>query len=274
MPTDTTMTRPERSSVDRAHARRCGEDTVSCPRTLPTRLAGLACVAATAWLLVAPASATAEQPGVERTITVVGKGSVSVTPDKARLSVAVVTRAKRADTAAEENARATDAVLSALEKLIGPDDELRTGRYSLGADYDYVNRAGQRERKLVGYTASNSVIVTTAVLDTVGKLIDAAVAAGANEINGLEFLLSDEADARRRAIAAAGALALAEADSIAKSLGVRRGALLEASTAESSPPPRPMMRMAMAAESAGADTPIAPGSIEVTARVNAVFAIE
>jgi len=106
-------------------------------------------------------------------------------------------------------------------------------------------------------------------------LIDTAIEAGANRINFLNFTLRDESQARSQAITLAAKDAQTQADALAKSLGVKLGPVVKATT-EAENRPMPMMRasaMAMSA-SAGAPTPVQPNEVTVPAAVSITYQIE
>ena len=234
----------------------------------------VAMVAAVALLLAAPASAVAED-GPERTIRVVGTATVEATPDRARVNVVVETRGKTARAAAGDNAELADEVIEAVKSVLGKVGKVRTSGYDVRAEYEYRKDATGNRRHLVGFVARNSVIATTPKIETVGDLVDAAVEAGAGEVQGLSFYLNDPEAARRQALLEAGRKARAEAATVAESLSVELGELLEASTASHTPSPRPPMphaRMMATAADAKA-TPIEPGTVDLQVSVHAVFAI-
>ena len=84
--------------------------------------------------------------------------------------------------------------------------------------------------KVTGYTVTNTVRADVRRIDDVGKLIDAALAKGANEISSLQFYSSKADSARRAALAAAVADARADAEVLARAAGGTLGALVELST--------------------------------------------
>ncbi len=238
------------------------------------RAAILALLAA---LMLPPGPAAAEAPASSelRSIQVRGKAKVSVSPDRARLSVAVVTRAATASAAARRNAEKSAAVLDRLRAGVGEAGEVSTGSYSLDPDYEYKKLASGNRRELIGYKCSNTISVVTRRLEQVGRLIDASVAGGANEIRALEFFLADDSEPRKQATLIAGRKALAEADTVAESLGVERGELLWASTEYSRPPVQFRARaMAMDMTEAAVPTGVVPGNVDVSAVVTAVFEIQ
>jgi hypothetical protein len=89
-------------------------------------------------------------------------------------------------------------MVAALRHALGSAAEIHTSGYSLTPNFTYPKNGGQSV--LSGYTASNTVEITTDDLANVGKVIDAATQAGANNVRELEFLLRDEAPVRAQAL--------------------------------------------------------------------------
>ncbi|HYC56438.1 MAG TPA: SIMPL domain-containing protein [Candidatus Binatia bacterium] len=233
-------------------------------------------VAAACLIVATPARAQDPAQTPPRVIRVSGTATVKASPDRARLTVAVVSRAATARAASELDATASKNLLSRLESQVAAPGEVRTAGYDLSAEYDYQERPGQSQRRLVGYVASNRLSVVTDDLTGIGAIIDSAVEAGANDVESISFYLEDENAARRQALLEAGRRARAEAETVAESLGVALGPLVDASS-ESRGGPGPMYahdRMAMM-ESAGADaaTTVVPGTLEVSATVSVTFGI-
>jgi uncharacterized protein YggE len=193
-------------------------------------------------------------------VQAVGEASVSVHPDQAKIQVGVVTEAASAQEAASRNATQVDAVLAQLRTVLGSAGDVETSNYSLTPNYRQPRDGAQPV--LTGYTASNTVEATTSDLAMVGKLIDAASRAGANNIAGLRFTLKDEEPARAAALALAAKRARAHAEAIASGLGVRTGAVVSAKEGAvfAYPQQRAMMEMA-------SRTPIEPGLVDVRANV-------
>jgi uncharacterized protein YggE len=183
-------------------------------------------------------------------------GEVSRVPDIAVVSAGVVTRADSASGAIQENAQRMERVRAALRRAGIAERDIQTSNISLNPEYRYAeNRAPQ----LVGYTASNQVSVRFRDIRNTGRILDALVAEGANQINGPTLTIDrPEAaldEARTRAVAAG----RARADLYARALGMRVVRLLSVSETGgySAPPPMPMMMEARGA--AAADTKIDPG---------------
>ncbi|HEY2989712.1 MAG TPA: SIMPL domain-containing protein, partial [Candidatus Binatia bacterium] len=152
-------------------------------------------------------------------VTVTGEGLVAVEPDLAEIEIGVVTEAKVAPQASKENAAKLAKVIAEVKKLLGSGDEIKTIGYSLSPSYRYPKEGGKPE--LTGYTATNIVRVRTGGLDGVGKLIDVATQAGANNIQRLVFTLKNEDAAKREALRIATTKAKSKAEEIARALGLK-----------------------------------------------------
>ncbi len=215
-----------------------------------------------------------EQPPAaqRRTISVTGQAEVAASPDLATLAMAVETTSVKAADAATENAARSAKVAGALKTLIGTNDKITTTRYSLEPRYESVKPGERSEPRITGYVARNEVHVETHKIDAVGNMIDAAINAGANRVNGLQFTLSNRNEQLRAALEKAGAEARAQAESVAGALGVKLKDVASAST--SSTPPRYFEARGMAAMEARAPTPIEPGTVSVSAILQVTYDIE
>jgi uncharacterized protein YggE len=198
-------------------------------------------------------------------------GEARVTPDRAQIFLGVQTRAATAAQAGADNARKTRAVIDAVKARGIPAEQIATSEYNLYPEYDHREqpREGPQTPRVIGYVANNTVRVEVRRLDQVGAIIDAALAAGANMVNTIQFFASNVDAARRAALAEAVARARGDAEALAKAAGGSLGVLLELNT--QSPPVRPMYReRAIQLQSAGADvqTPIEPGQQTLTVWVS------
>jgi uncharacterized protein YggE len=214
------------------------------------------------------------QPQSFRTIEVTGSGEAHVAPDVASLNLAIETHAATAQQSAGQNAALAQKVVDALTTKLQGKGKVWTGGYSLYPEYGESSRPGDKPM-VTGYRAENSITVETGEIGLLGGLIDTAINAGANRINFLNFTLRDESQARSQAIALAAKDAQAQADSLAKSLGVTLGPVVKATT-EAQTGPTPMMRMgAMAMSSSmGAPTPVQPNEVTVPATVSITYQIQ
>jgi uncharacterized protein len=209
-----------------------------------------------------------------RTIEVTGNGEAHVAPDVASLNLAIETHAPTAQQSAGQNAALAQKVVDALNTKLQGKGKVWTGGYSLYPEYSDSSQPNQKPA-VIGYRAENSITVETGEIGMLGGLIDTAIEAGANRINFLNFTLRDESQARSQAITLAAKDALTQADSLARSLGVKLGPVVKATT-QAEPGPMPVMRagpMAMSA-SMGAPTPVQPNEVTVPATVSITYQIE
>ena len=211
---------------------------------------------------VAGAGATASGAG----ITVVGTGTVTATPDTAEWSFGVQTSADTAAAALAANSTAMEKVVAALRDAGVAKDDLQTEQVSV---YPRTNDDGT---SIVGYDASNTVRATIRGLDKAGALVDAAVAAGANQVYGPSLTVSDAEAQYAAAMEEAFNDAHARAQAIAEKAGVTLGApiaIVEGGGGE------PMPYYARAgAEMAAADVAIEPGTQDLGATLTVTFAIQ
>jgi len=196
-------------------------------------------------------------------ITVNGEAMISAEPDQAQIDIGVVTQARSAPEASKENAERLSRVLAEVKKLLGKGNEVKTSGYSLTPNYRYP-QGGKPE--IVGYTASNIVRIKTNTLDLVGRLIDASMQAGANNINRLVFTLKDEQAAQLEALRQASAKAKIKAEAIAASMGLKIVKI--SSITEGERTIQPIYRARAESLAAQAPTPIEPGTVEVRSTVS------
>ena len=214
----------------------------------------------------------AERPPYN-TIEVSGHGEAHGTPDIATLSFAVETSAHTATQCAAQNAALADSVVKALRAKLGSKGKVWTGGYSLSPEYS--NPRPPVVPEVVGYRARNSITVKTDAFDLLGPLIDAAVSAGANRVNFIEFGLQNDTQARGEAIAMAAKDAIAQAHALAAALGVKLGPVLKASTVVERIWPRPVYQArAMTMGAVQVETPITPSEVTVPATVSLVYRIQ
>ena len=233
-------------------------------------------VTASVFVLLNAASATADEKATDhrRTISVTGQGEVTASPDLVILTVAVETTAAKAAAAVSENAKRSNAVVNAVKGLISKDDKITTTRYQLEPRYQPAKPGEPAEPRIIGYVAHNEVQVETHKVDGVGALIDAANDAGANRISGLVFTLSNRNEQLRAALEKAGAEARAQAESVAKALGVKLKEVASATTSMGPVVQPRYFERGMAAMEARAPTPIEPGTVSVSATLQVTYTIE
>ena len=179
---------------------------------MPRFLSLLVCLPLLAAALLAQTS-----PGA---IQAVGSATISVNPDQAQLDVGVVTQGATAQDAGQQNATLTTTVLNALKGVLGTAGTIQTISYSISPRYSTTQ--GQTS-VIIGYTASNTVEVTTTDLSIIGRLIDTANQAGANSVGNLSFGLQNPEPVMEQALGQAAKQAQAHANAIAAGLGAKTG---------------------------------------------------
>jgi len=208
--------------------------------------------------------------GRPASVKATGDAVIYVKPDQARIDLGVVTQAATAQAAAAQNAAQSQAVLDKLRAALGSKADIKTVGYSLNPNFKYPRDGGQPT--IDGYTASNTVQLTSEDLDGLGKLIDAAAQGGANHVQRLQFTLKNEAAARGKALRQAATEARGNAEAMAQALGLKLGRVIEVD--QGSPEViRPVVRQ-MAAMAAAPSTPIESGQIEVHASVTLIIAVD
>lgn len=201
-------------------------------------------------------------------VEVSGTATVQVPADQAKVSFAVETRASVAAEASAANATLMTRVLAAIRGANLPGLELETFGYSLQPQYASDQ---QRVRSIAGYVAYNNVRATIDDVNQVGRVIDVAIGAGANQVASIAFVASDPEPARAEALAEAVANARAQAEVIARQLGYELGPPLEIRGGADRPIPY-MMEAVRAAQVSDA-TPIEAGDQSVSANVTVRFAL-
>ena len=205
-------------------------------------------------------------------VMVAADSIVQAQPDTAILTISVVTQARNALEAQQQNATKTDAVVRALKAAAGTGAEIKTSGYSLQPQRVY--KEGQPPT-ITGYEARNSVTVTTGDLNKVGTIIDAASQAGSNEIAGIAFTLRQDRPARDRALSEATRAAVGKAQVIAQALGGRVMRIVEVQEdGFQQRPPVPVYRAEAYAMKVDTATPIEVGALDITSRVQLIAEVE
>ncbi len=227
----------------------------------------LAAAALACGLAAAPAKAQTALPAA---ISVTGEARVSVPPDLAEITAGVTSEAKTARDASEANNAAMGRVLLALKGAGIAEKDYQTSRLSLQPQ-SAPNRVSIGPLQITGYRASNNVTVRLRDVSKVATVIDILVGAGANEIGGINFSVSEASklldDARTEAIADA----RRKAEIYAKAAGVTLGAPLSIEEGGGGQAPIQFRKMAAAPMAA---TPIAQGEETLQVSVSVSWAIK
>jgi uncharacterized protein YggE len=206
----------------------------------------------------------AQTPGLP-TVQANGSATITAKPDQAQLDVGVVTNGSTAQDASQQNASLSNTVQAALKQVLGSAGTLQTVNYSVTPRYSAT--PGQPS-VIIGYTANNTVRVTTTDLSQVGLLIDSASQAGANSVGNLNFGLQNPEPLVEQALTQATKQATAHAAAIAAGLGAKVGAVISANEGSSYTP----LAVGVAA-TAGVSTPVQTGVVPVYATVTIQMAL-
>ncbi|MBN1992404.1 MAG: SIMPL domain-containing protein [Anaerolineae bacterium] len=222
-------------------------------------------------LPVAEASELRAETDLPRTITVVGEGQVSAAPDIAQAFIGVQVSDPDAKVATDKAAQDMNSLLAALKGEGIADKDIQTSYYSVYVDRPYGPQGPTGE---VLYQVSNNVQVTIRDLDKVTDILSAAIEAGANSINSVDFRLSDTGRLKSQARTKAVENAQATAQELAKLNGVAVGEVVSISevidqgayyVSEQS--------YAASGLGGGGAGPISPGDVTVTVQLQITYAI-
>jgi uncharacterized protein YggE len=217
-------------------------------------------------LTAASAPAIAQQK-LERYISVTGEGTVETVPDLAVIQAGVTTQGKTARLASEANSTAMAAVLAALKAGGIAERDVQTSQFSIRPLRDY-RKSG--DNRITGFEVSNRVSVKVRDIKKVGAVLDQVITAGANDMSGIQFTVSERSKLLDKARSEAVGDARRKAELLANAAGAKLGPAI-AIVESGGSPPVPMERLAMRAASSAAP-PIAVG--EQTLRVNVSVTFE
>ncbi len=219
-----------------------------------------------------PGSSLAAAPAGSRGITVVGMGHAFGTPDTATATIGVDLTGATPDQATKSNNDQLAAVIKALKDAGIDEKDIQTAYYSVYTEQRFKPETGQSTGEYV-YHASSSVNVTIRDLGKVGTVLDKAVAAGANNISGVNFNVADttqlEATAREKAVADA----RARATDLARLFNVQLGDVIAISEVTTGGP-MPMYDRGASAGLGGGGAPIQPGQLSVSMQLQVTFELK
>lgn len=222
----------------------------------------------------AKAAPGSESPAAARTITVVGEGKVSLMPDIATINVGAEARADTASEAKAEVDARMAAIAAALQEAGVAEKDIQTSHYSIHYEQEPMPsmlREGPAPENQGGYRVSNMVQVIVRDVEKAGDVLDAVVQAGANQVYGVNFTVSDESTWQSEARAKAMADARSRAQELAGLAKVELGGVLSVSEViGSSSVPVPVMAVERGMGGGG----IAPGELELGTQIQVTFAIQ
>jgi uncharacterized protein YggE len=226
--------------------------------------------------MLSPLGALAEaQPSTasQGQVTVSGTGIVNLKPDTATITLGVSETAKGAVQAQTTVNKKIASVKKALIKAGAKEAEISVSELSVWGNYDYSGAT----QELTGYTASHTLNIKTTDMDLVGPLVDAALGAGSNQLQGVFFSLKNDDEAYAQALKLAVEKAREKADVLATAAGVTLGALKSLNeTGDYNYGPYISAKYAAADEGqgGGAPTQVDTGFVTVSATVTVVYGLE
>ena len=210
-----------------------------------------------------------------RTISVSGSGQVTLVPDIARINIGVNSKADLVTTAVNKNNKQAQAITDALLKKGIEAKDIQTANFNVYPMNRYDNMGNMTG---VEYSVDNTLYVTVRDLKSLSEILDAAIKAGANQINGISFDIEDRAAAQKQARDLALQDAETKAQEVADTVGVTLGEIQIINVSNSSYvqsyPIYGMgggMKADMVAETS---VPVSAGQIVVTYDVSLVYRIK
>lgn len=206
----------------------------------------------------------------ERTLTVRASAEQDAAPDITIITVAVETMALSAKESASENAAASENVIKAVRKALGPDGRVDTSSFSVFPIYDYDK---SRREVLRGFRTVNQIKVTTGKTSSTGEILDNAIQAGANRVVDVRFDVKETTTACDALIRTAAERAASQARAASNAFGAELDGAksIVPSCGKETEGPVPVRLYAADAMMKAPGTPIEPGMIRLRADIEAVY---
>lgn len=202
------------------------------------------------------------------TITVVGQADEMVKPDIADISGGVTTKAATAKAAEAQNNAQMSKVIKTVEAAGVKAADVRTDGFSIYPNYTQK----QGSQVLDGFQATNNIDITVRNLSQVGPIVDTLVQAGANQIQNVNYLVSNPSVIRKQLYGDALADAKSQAQSIADKLGVSITGVKSVDASGNSGVFQPLFTEKLAAATS-ASMALSPGTQDVSTNVTVVYTI-
>ena len=217
------------------------------------------------------------------TLSLTGTATTMVKPDKVTVSLGLETTNKTANAALAANSKIMNEVIDALKAAGVKDNETSTSSFSISPNYNYSQSSSNTattSRIIIGFTVANSIQIQSTNINNTSKWIDTAIAAGANTVDRIDFILSDKKleETKTNLIKQDMQDARAKADIVASAAGMKVAGVRSINLNEFAiqppfpPPPIPLAKESLAAAEAR-PTPIISGQQEVTTNVGVIFII-
>lgn len=209
----------------------------------------------------------------QKAISVSSEGSVKVKPDMAIINVGVQTENASSKAAQQDNAEKMNKVMQLLKDSKIAEGDIKTSQYTIYPVETYSEK--DRRSYITGYRVINTLEVTIRDISTVGAVIDAAAANGANTVSNIRFTVADPDKYYLQALENATVKAKAKADVLAKQFGIKIGLpsqINETSGGYNPPILYSRMDSVSGVKEAAAPTSISSGELEIRASVSLVYA--
>lgn len=209
-------------------------------------------------------------------LTVMAEGNSTRQPDMAIFNAGVTTQGQTASAALAENSTKMSQVFASLKRAGIAEKDIQTSNLSVNPIYSQPKRSpdgsyDEHTQRIVGYQVNNSVSVRQRKLDDYGKVIDALVSSGANQVNGPSFTLSEPRAAQDEARTEAIKAARERAALYAKAAGLRVAGIVSISEAGGYAPEIMVTASKRMMDAAAPAPPVATGELEITSRVSVQF---
>ncbi|MEW6566573.1 MAG: SIMPL domain-containing protein [Chloroflexota bacterium] len=208
----------------------------------------------------------AAAPAQQRSLAVTGTGKVEVAPDIVTVNLGVQTTGEDIAQVVADNNRRAERVKQAVIALGVAEDDVRTISFYVSPQPQYDENGNPTGVTI--YWVDNTVTVTLRQIDQLGRLLQAAVDAGANSIQGVSFSVDDPSSAEDQARQLAMEDARARAEMLAQAAGAALGDPISISTSVSVPAPY------VAGIGGGGGVPVSPGMAEVQVQVYVTYELE
>jgi hypothetical protein len=214
------------------------------------------------------------ESGASRTITVVGEGKISAKPDVAQANIGVEVIDNDVQQASNKASEIMETLLTTLQDQGTAESDIQTSYYNVWVERPYGQQGGPSGETI--YHVNNNVMVKIRELDKVADILGSAIEAGANNINSVNFSLSDPSSLRSEARQKAVDNALAKAEELAALNGVEIGQVVNVSEVISGGAYY-VSELAAAGQGGfggGGGGPISPGEVELTVQLQVSYAIQ
>jgi len=215
--------------------------------------------------------AFAQMPPTPRMITVSGEASEQVAPDRAILTVSLVSKNRDLNITKRENDQMVEKLVAIAREFKIAKEKIATSGVYISPEYNYV----QNKQQFIGYTVNRTLRITMDDISIHERVLSAIVDAKIDQVNGVEFALADPEKLVKNVRVKAVENARAKAQALAEAAGTKLGQVMNISTVDSGVmlPPRPMT--AMRAEMADSSVaPSLPGMIDLRESVTVSYALE